>query len=85
MYKILGSDCRSTTGANTRNISLEFNADPIKGPSRDNITAFATIPEGEEWKINLVKEIIQIRDGAMNPTGWASNELEEVLTYLCTR
>ena len=28
MYKILGSDCRSTTGANTRNISLEFNADP---------------------------------------------------------
>ena len=84
MYKILGSDCRSTTGANTRNISLEFNADPIKGPSRDNITAFATIPEGEEWKINLVKEIIQIRDGAINSTGWTSNELDNVMTYLCT-
>ena len=84
LFKIFGSDCRSTTGANTRNISLEFETDPFTGPLRENITAFASIPEGQEWKVDIVKEIIQIRDGAMNQVGWTSEELEEVLVNLCT-
>ena len=84
MYKILGMDCRTTTGANTRQISLEYDADPIKGPSRDDIAAFVTTPEGEEWRAGFVKDIIQIRDGAMNSIGWTDEELQEALTFLCT-
>ena len=83
LYKILYKDCRSTVGANIRNVALEFDADPFIGPSRDNITTFATIPEGEEWRPGFVKEIINIRDGAMNSIGWTSEELEDVLTHLC--
>ena len=83
LYKILHKDCRSTVGANLRNIALEFDADPFTGPCRDNITTFATIPEGEEWRPGFVKEIINIRDGAMNSIGWTSEELEDVLTHLC--
>ena len=83
LYKILHKDCRSTVGANLRNIALEFDADPFTGPCRDNITTFATIPEGEEWRPGFVKEIINIRDGAMNSIGWTSDELEDVLTHLC--
>ena len=84
MYKILGLDCRTTTGANTRQISLEYDADPIKGPSRDDINAFVTTPEGEEWRAGFVKDIIQIRDGAMNSIGWTDEELQDALTFLCT-
>ena len=83
IYKILGSDCRSTTGANTRHISLEYNTDPIKGPSRDDITLFVKAPEGEEWRSGMIKELIQVRDGEMNLTAWTSEELEEAITHLC--
>ena len=83
IYKILGSDCRSTTGANIRRISLEYDADPVKGPLRSDIKVFIPTPEGEEWRSGIIKDLIQIRDGQMSSIGWTDEELQETLTHLC--
>ena len=83
IYKILGSDCRSTTGANIRRISLEYDADPVKGPLRSDIKVFIPTPEGEEWRSGIIKELIQIRDGQLSSIGWTDEELQETLTHLC--
>ena len=83
MHKLRGSLCRSTTsttGANTWNISLEFDGDPIKGPSRDNITTFATIPEGLDWEIYGEGRNPNQRRDELNRL----DELRDVLVYPCT-
>ena len=83
IYNVLGSDCRSTTGANKRRISLEYDADPVKRPSHSDIAVFMTTPEGEERRSGIVKELIQIRDGQISLIGWTDEEVHETLTYLC--
>ena len=83
IYKILGSDCQTTTGANARRITLEYNTDLINGPSRNDITTFATTPEGEEWRSEMIKELIQVRDGEMNSIEWTTEELQETINHLC--
>ena len=71
------------TGATIRHISLEYEADPVKGPLRSDIKVFIATPEGEEWRSGIIKELIQIRDGQMSSIGWTDEELLETLTHLC--
>ena len=63
---------------------MEYDADPINGPSRDDIKTFATTPEGDEWRVEIVKELIQIRDRLLGSVGWTGEEIQETLTFLCT-
>ena len=75
MYNKLGKDCRTTTGANHRRIMLECGSGP---------GVFEPIPENQEWRFNLIKELIAMRDGCLTTNGWTHQEIDETLTYLCT-
>ena len=79
MYRKIGKDCRSTTGANCRRIRLECSSEPSQGSRK----RFAEPPFGQEWRIPLIKELIAIRDGSIS-INWTREEVEETLTHLCT-
>ena len=83
---MIGKDCRSTTGSNLRHILLERNSDPISGPAREDISkcGFAEIPSGQEWRVCVIRELIEIRDGIRTAVGWSPQQLQEALTQLCT-
>ena len=84
--QIVSKDCRSTTGENIRRISLSCSTDPVKGPTRDDISekGFEAVPAGEEWRIPLINELIDMRDGVLDANMWTHKEIEATLTYLCT-
>ena len=84
--QIVSKDCRSTTGENIRRISLSCSTDPVKGPTHDDISekGFEAVPAGEEWRIPLINELIDMRDGVLDANMWTHKEIEATLTYLCT-
>ena len=51
-------DCQSTTGSNIRNILLKLRKTPIDEIRLSDIRnlRYFEIPNGSEWKINIVKE-----------------------------
>ena len=42
------------------------------------------VPEDEKWKIEFVKELLEIKHGDTNLPGWEQEELDYILNYLCT-
>ena len=85
-FESLKADCRSTTGANIRNIMLECNADLLKPPSADEVKnlKFQPVPSGEEWRIDVIKHLLKIRDNGMEDAALNNDELTTMLEHLCT-
>ena len=85
LYRKFGNDCRSTTGSNLRRVMLHYNTIPFSPtPNEVSRKGFEATPEGEEWRSNVIHELIDVRDGAMKMSGWTLQEIEETLVYLCT-
>ena len=82
---IIGKDCRSITGENIRRIMLDCGADPVIGPTREDISkkGFEAVPTGEEWRAHVINDLIDVRDGLMHIIDWEPKEVEDALTYLC--
>ena len=45
---------------------------------------FEPVPIGEEWRAQVINELIDIRDGLMDIIEWTPKEVEDTLTYLCS-
>ena len=84
--RIIGEDCRSTTGENIRRIMLHCGSDAFEGPTREDISrkGFEAVPAGEEWRVDVINELIDMRDGFLENNGWTSQEVDKTLMYLCT-
>ena len=50
----------------------------------DSKTVFREIPDGQEWRFNVVKELIDIEPDKLKLDGFTSKELREILTWVCT-
>ena len=48
-------------------------------------TGFHPIPAGEEWRVEVINELVRIRDGSMTLIGWNLDEIQEMLGggYVC--
>ena len=53
-----------------------------KGDFNDLI--YNKIPAGEEWKIRLAEELIEMKNGIMNVKILTAEEINEILTYIVT-
>ena len=86
MLRIVRRDCRSNTGKNLRKlmqIAGKTSIDDLKkGDFNDLI--YNEIPEGEEWKIRLAEELIEMKNGIMDVKILTSNEINEILTCIIT-
>ena len=44
---------------------------------------YRPVPEGEEWRISVAKEIIKSRDSTIEIPGFSSDEKDQILDYVC--
>ena len=66
-YNLIGNDCHRTMGSNLHHIMLECGKDQTKHVSMKDFakTGFHPIPASEEWRVEVINELVRIRDGSM--------------------
>ena len=85
---IAKKDVRSTTGSNLRNILLLTNCLTVDDLNKRAVgdIMYNNIQEKDMWRVNFIKEIIDIKNDALvSPVGWSAEDLEEILTFACTQ
>ena len=87
LFAIAKSDVRTTTGSNLRNILLQTNLLNVDELQPDTVgqIRYKEILEIDKWRISLIREIIDIKFGAIDePEGWLLEELQDILNVVCT-
>ena len=79
-------DVNSVTGSNLRNIMKLVNKTCINDLSPDDsrLVSYHPVPAEEEWRISLVRELIEIRNQTADLQGFSWKELEDILNFACT-
>ena len=87
VFQLIKEDCRSTTGSNIRNINLDCAVDQVHPFAKIDIEKkdFFPAPADSGWKVPLIRELINMRDGDCNTSGWTKEEMDFALEYLCTQ
>ena len=86
ILKYVKSDARSITGSNVRNIVLLTEKYAIEDISKHDLKElkFHEIAIEDEWKVNFIKEITEIKSNQLGLNEFTSEELNDILRYLCT-
>ena len=58
---------------------------PLGPPPGSAHVRYRTIPDSEEWRVNMCKELLNVRENDVTVPGFSSDELEELLGYLCSQ
>ena len=80
------NDVRSVTGKNLRNIMLLAGKDSIEDVKKGDVDGieYNKLDENDVWKVDAIKEIISVKSGTLEVPGFELEELQEILSYLCT-
>ena len=63
---------------------LRENVHDIKGLRSEHVSrCYKEVPSNEEYRIAFIKELIEVRNDAVEVEGFDAEELEEILSYLC--
>ena len=83
VYNTVARDCRSTMGKNVRLIQLTCES---SHPSIEDMgkQPFVEVPQGEEWRAEIIRDLINIRDGLCKDSDWTKEEAIEGLLHVCT-
>ena len=79
-------DVRSVTGRNMREIMLlagKTSVNEVTGKDIESIEYFP-MDKTENWKVEVIKEIIDVKSKIAAIDNFECEELETILTYLCT-
>jgi hypothetical protein len=80
------ADTRSITGSNIRRILLltkKENIDQISDRDIDGII-YAEILEDDKWRVDIIKEVTDVKFGQSTIEGFTLEECEEILQFACT-
>ena len=84
LLKVVEYDTRSVTGSNLRTILLKSSAQNIQQLSAHHVTAkYRDISGGEEFRVGFINEIIEVVNNNLEVTGFADEELQDILQHLC--
>ena len=77
-------DTRSVTGHNLRCLLLKSKAEHVHelNPKDDNFK-YKEVPAGEEFRVDFIKEIIEVKNNKSEVPGFTMEELDEILQHLC--
>ena len=50
----------------------------------DSKVAFKEIPNGQEWRVKAVRDLIEVQNDKLELSGLESQEIETMLTWICT-
>ena len=74
------------TGQNLRNMMLLFDKNSIDDIKEKDILEFvyAPVENNDEWKIQMVKELIDVKNKELEIENISNDEVELMTEYLCT-
>ena len=78
-------DTRSTTGLNIRRILLltkKESIEQITDKDVENIE-YAKMPDDDMWRVNMIKEVTDVKFGQLTIEGFSTEECEEMLQFAC--
>ena len=86
LLEIVKADVRQTTGSNLRTIMMLTDNDSIEQlDANSGDIEYHEIPDSETWRVDFVKEIVELKNGDIELPGFDRKELEEILDFLCTQ
>ena len=79
-------DCQSRTGSNLRHMMLRTGRTTIQDINANLIKnlVYKDIPEYEEWKIDVMNELIDCQHGMLIIHGFSNSEIKDITNYVCT-
>ena len=85
LLNLIRNDTRSTTGSNLRKIMVILGKHTIDEVKFHDINEFqyAPVMPDDVWKVDMVKELIEVRAKQATIENFSDDELEEILEYLC--
>ena len=77
---------RSVLGSNLRNLMLLLGKSTVHDINIYDLEklSYHKIEEMNMWKINCIKEIIDVKTGVMEVPGFTNTELNTILCHLCS-
>ena len=86
VLKYVKHDVRSVTGSNLRNILLMTNRDNIEEITTHDVKKlkYHEVTQENVWKIDFIKELIAIKNNQASLNDFSKEELDVILTNLCT-
>ena len=81
LYMVKHRDLSSTFGRNCSNISRDLHVDDLSLADSNNFTIHP-VPQGEEWRINFIKELCDLRDNELEAQ-LSTVELEALMQHIC--
>ena len=83
---MIKQDVRSTTGANLRNIMRLVGKDRIEDVEKKDVeeVVYAKVKPEDEWKINMVQEIIELKNDELWLQNLTQDEIDDTLHLICT-
>ena len=82
LFCIQKSDVRSTFGYNCRKFIEEFQGNSIDEINCKNISMFK-IPEGEEWRLPFLFDLLHLRKGSLENIDINKNEINTMIDFIC--
>ena len=86
LMDISKKDVRSITGQNYRNIMLlvgKTSVEKVETKDAENVE-YHPIKNEYLWKVDAIQEIIEVKSRRLEIDDFNKDELEYILTYLCT-
>ena len=85
LLQTIRRDCRSTTGSNLRNILLLTSKDDISElvPSDVDKMVYQPVNPSDVWKINMVKELIDVKWGQAVVENLSNSDIEDIIEDIC--
>ena len=77
------NDCRSITGRKIRKLLLASDVLQLCDVNVNNIP-YKSIPEGDEWKIEMVDEIINVKSGKLELDNFTIEEMNTICDLICS-
>ena len=84
LLKVVESDTKSVTGDNLRCILLKSKATHVyKWTPKDANFKYREVPDGEQFRVDFIKEIIEVKNSELEVIGFTVEEPDEILQHLC--
>ena len=86
MLHFIKHDVRSTTGSNLRNLLLLTDKNTIDELCKDDIRKlkYHQIDCKDAWKVKMINEITDVKFNKLEVENFSHEELDEILSHLCT-
>ena len=92
MYELINKDTRTITGSNIREILIEINKENILIVSithMKNQMKFSQIPKEEEWRVNFIKELTNVKQHNLsiefdNGNFMTNDEIDDLISFVAT-